>query len=119
MISGSFSGSDDRFIKSRCSPALHVLAETEDLSKRNELTGEAITIKLGSVRGSLIRQTVMSQTIVDPNSAEGVNSANNELLKDEIFELDTKYMSSSINAMEEYAIAEIEKRTINELEGGQ
>ena len=86
--------------------------------KRNELTGEAITIKLGSVRGSLIRQTVMSQTIVDPNSAEGVNSANNELLKDEIFELDTKYMSSSINAMEEYAIAEIEKRTVSELEGG-
>ena len=86
--------------------------------KRNELTGEAITIKLGSVRGSLIRQTVMSQTIVDPNSAEGVNSANNELLQEEIFEVDTKYMSSSINAMEEYAIAEIEKRTVSELEGG-
>ena len=86
--------------------------------KRNELTGEAITIKLGSVRGSLIRQTVMSQTIVDPNSAEGVNSANNELLQEEIFEVDTKYMSSSINAMEEYAIAEMEKRTVSELEGG-
>ena len=87
--------------------------------KRNELTGEAITIKLGSVRGSLIRQTVMSQTMVDPNSAEGANSANNELLQEELFDLDTKYMSSSINAMEEYTIAEMEKRTVNELEGGQ
>lgn len=85
--------------------------------KRNELTGQAISIKLGSVRGSLIRQTVLSQTIVPANSAEAAITADNARLQAELDDMNTRLISSSISGMETYTIDEIEKYTINELEG--
>lgn len=85
--------------------------------KRNELTGEVISIKLGSVRGSLIRQTVMSQTIVDPNSVEGKNAVNNMKTQQEFEETFTRLMGVSIAGMEAFVIIALERRTINELEG--
>lgn len=85
--------------------------------KRNELTGQAISIKLGSVRGSLIRQTVLSQTIVSPNSADAIVAADNARLQAELDDMNTRLISSSISGMETYTIDEIEKYTINELEG--
>ena len=85
--------------------------------KRNELTGEVISIKLGSVRGSLIRQTVMSQTIVDPNSVEGKNAVNNAKLQQELEEAYMKIMSSSISGMMTFTINQLEEHTIDELEG--
>lgn len=85
--------------------------------KRNELTGEVISIKLGSVRGSLIRQTVMSQTIVDPNSVEGKNVVNNAKLQQELEEAYLKIMSSSISGMMTFTINQLEEHTIDELEG--
>ena len=87
--------------------------------KRNELTGQAISIKLGSVRGSLIRQTVLSQTITNPNTVEGKNAANNMMMQAEIETAYTAIMAGSISGMESFSISDIEKRTINELEGGQ
>lgn len=85
--------------------------------KRDELTGEAIQIKLGSTRGSLIRSTVMSQTIVSPNSVEGKNVDNNNVLQDELFDMHTRLMSTNLSMMQGYTINEISQRTISELEG--
>lgn len=85
--------------------------------RRNELTGEAIQITLGNTRRSLIRQTVMSQTIVSPNSVEGKNVAATQSVQQELYNTQTALMSMSIAGMEAFSIAELERRTINELEG--
>ena len=85
--------------------------------RRNELTGEAISITLGNCRGSLIRQTVLSQTIVPNNSIEAKQEAAIAQVQQELFETNTRIMSQSIANMEEYAISDIEKRSIAQLEG--
>lgn len=85
--------------------------------KRNELTGEGITIKLGSTQRSLIRATVLSGTIVSPNSVEGTNVANNQALESEIEDTQTIIMAESIEKMELFKVSDLEKRTITELEG--
>ena len=85
--------------------------------KRNELTGEILSVKLGNSRKSLIRSTVMSQTIVSPNSVEGKNTLNNQTMQEEIYDSQTRLMSESIAGMETFQISDLEKRTINELEG--
>ena len=85
--------------------------------KRNELTGEVLSIKLGNNRRSLIRSTVMSQTIVSPNSVEGKNTLNNSELQQELYDTQTGLMGESIAGMEAFSINELELRTINELEG--
>lgn len=85
--------------------------------KRNELTGEILSVKLGNSRKSLIRSTVMSQTIVSPNSVEGKNTLNNQTMQEEIYDSQTRLMSESIAGMETFQISDLEGRTINELEG--
>ena len=85
--------------------------------RRNELTGEAISITLGNSRGSLIRQTVLSQTIVPNNSIEAKQEAAIAQVQQDIFDTNTKIMSQSIANMEQFAISDIEKRTIAQLEG--
>ena len=85
--------------------------------RRNELTGEAIQITLGNTRRSLIRQTVMSQTIVSPNSVEGKHVAAMQSMQAELYNTQTALMSMSIAGMEAFSVAELERRTINELEG--
>lgn len=85
--------------------------------RRNELTGEAISITLGNSRGSLIRQTVLSQTIVPNNSIESKQEAAIAQVQQELFDTNTKIMSQSIANMEEFAISDIEKRSIAQLEG--
>ena len=85
--------------------------------RRNELTGEAISITLGNSRGSLIRQTVLSQTIVPNGSIEAKQEAAIQQVQQELFDTNTKIMSQSIANMEEYAISEIEKRSVAQLEG--
>lgn len=85
--------------------------------RRNELTGEAIQINLGNTRKSLIRQTVMSGTIVSPNSVEGKNTANNQSIQQELFDTQTAIISKDIAGMELFSIAELERRTILQLEG--
>lgn len=85
--------------------------------RRNELTGEAVQIVLGNTRRSLIRQTVMSGTICSPNSVEGKNSLNAQNLQEELYTTQTSLMAESINGMELFSIAELERRKINELEG--
>lgn len=86
--------------------------------RRNELTGEALEITLGNMRGSLIRQTVMSGTIVSPNSVEGKNTTNNQTIQQELYTTQTSLMNKDIAGMELFPIADIEQRAINELEGG-
>lgn len=85
--------------------------------RRNELTGEAISIVLGNSRGSLIRQTVLSQTIVPNNSIEAKQEAAIAQVQQELFDTNTTIMSQSIGNMQDYAISDIEKRSIAQLEG--
>ena len=85
--------------------------------RRNELTGEAISIVLGNSRGSLIRQTVLSQTIVPNNSIEAKQEAAIAQVQQDLFDTNTTIMAQSIANMEDYAISDIEKRTIAQLEG--
>lgn len=85
--------------------------------RRNELTGEAVQLALGNTRASLIRQTVMSQTIVSPNSVAGKNTANNQTVQQELFNTQTALMSQNIDGMELFSISDLERRSINELEG--
>ena len=85
--------------------------------RRNELTGEAISIVLGNSRGSLIRQTVLSQTIVPNNSIEAKQEAAIAQVQQELFDTNTTIMAQSIGNMQDYAISDIEKRSIAQLEG--
>ena len=85
--------------------------------RRNELTGEAISITLGNTRRSLIRQTVMSGTICSPNSVEGKNTNNVMSVQRELYATQTALMGQSIDNLELFAIADTERRTIKELEG--
>lgn len=85
--------------------------------KRNELTGEILQVKLGNNRRSLIRSTVMSQTIVSPNSVEGKNVINNQTLQEQLFDTQTSLMNQSIAGMELFRISDLERRTITQLEG--
>lgn len=85
--------------------------------RRNELTGEALQITLGNTRQSLIRSTVMSGTIVSPNSPEGKNTLITESLSKELYDTQTALMSKNISGMETFSIADLERRTIAELEG--
>lgn len=85
--------------------------------RRNELTGEAISIVLGNSRGSLIRQTVLSQTIVPNNSIEAKQEAAIAQVQQDLFDTNTTIMAQSISNMQDYAISDIEKRTIAQLEG--
>lgn len=87
--------------------------------RRNELTGEAIQITLGNSRRSMIRSTVMSQTIVSPNSVEGKNAAATQAVQKELYNTQTALMGMSIAGMEAFKISDLERRTIAELEGGQ
>lgn len=85
--------------------------------KRDELTGNVLSIKLGSVRGSLIRQTVLSQTIVAPDSAEFATSAKAQQLQQELDETNLRLVSANIGSMETFTINALEEYTINQLEG--
>lgn len=85
--------------------------------RRNELTGEIIELALGNTRRSLIRSTVMSHTIVSPNSIEGKNAMISQSLQQQLYDTQTAIMSKDINGMETFKISDIERRKINELEG--
>lgn len=71
--------------------------------RRNELTGEAISITLGNTRNSLIRSTVMSQTVSSGNSIADKQAATLEALRQDtaaaleelnerVAELETEYV---------------------------
>lgn len=82
--------------------------------KRDELTGEAIQITLGNTRNSLIRQTVLSQTISSPNSVQGKIEAN---MQREIDNLQLKQLSNWDGAYN-YTWQEAESFTWEEIENG-
>lgn len=94
---------------------LNIYVEMKIVSiRRNELTGEIIAITLGNTRRSLIRSPVMSQTIVSANSATDKLAVS---LQQQLIEMQTDLMASSISGMETFRITDLERRTINELEG--
>lgn len=75
--------------------------------RRNELTGEAISITLGNTRNSLIRSTVMSQTVSSGNSIADKQAATIEALRQET--------SSAIESLNE-RVSELEAEYV-EIEG--
>lgn len=75
--------------------------------RRNELTGEAISITLGNTRNSLIRSTVMSQTVSSGNSIADKQAATIEALRQET--------SSAIESLNE-RVSELETEYV-EIEG--
>ena len=83
--------------------------------KRNELTGEAIQITLGNTRSSLIRQTVLSQTIVAPNAAESKMAAS---MQRELDNLQLKQMSTW-GGIYNYTWAEAGKNTWEDIKNGK
>ena len=83
--------------------------------KRNELTGEAIQITLGNTRNSLIRQTVLSQTITNPNSTQGKVEAN---MQREIDNLQLKQMSTW-GGCKRYTWAQLKKYKWEEIKNGR
>ena len=94
---------------------LNIEVEMKIISiRRNELTGEIIALTLGNTRRSLIRSPVMSQTIVSANSATDKLAVS---LQQQLIEMQTDLMASSISGMETFRITDLERRTINELEG--
>ena len=83
--------------------------------KRNELTGEAIQITLGNTRSSLIRQTVLSQTIVAPNAAESKMTAS---MQRELDNLQLKQMSTW-SGIYSYVWSEAGKNTWEDIKNGK
>ena len=60
--------------------------------RRDELTGEALQVVLGTARGSFIRSPVMSQTIVASNTVLGKQELEMQSMQNEIENLNLKQM---------------------------
>ena len=68
------------------------------------------SIELGSVKSSITGRPAYSNTVSDGQSI-------NDKLQEELKDTRKKLISSNIGAMEEFTIEELERYTINELEG--
>lgn len=88
---------------------LEIISKTFDVVAQK--TSE---IQIGSFRNAITRRSYMSDTVSSGGSVEDKNAA---ALSQAIFSTNTAVMSASISGMEVFAISELEKRTINELEG--
>ena len=80
----------------------------------DRVTGEILSMTLGSLRASLIRPSFMGATVSNGRSQEDKQAAATTAA---LYDLTTKQISLSIRSMAAYAISELEKRTISELEG--
>lgn len=60
--------------------------------RRDEITGEALQVVLGTARGSFIRSPVMSQTIVASNTVLGKQELEMQSMQNEIVNLNLKQM---------------------------
>lgn len=86
--------------------------------RRNELTGEAIQVVLGTARGSLIRSPVMSQTIVTNGTVLGKQEKIMQSMQSEIENLKLKQMHTW-GGMKAYKWADVQQYTWGEIKNGK
>lgn len=86
--------------------------------RRNELTGEAIQVVLGTARGSLIRSPVMSQTIVANGTVLGKQEKIMQSMQSEIENLKLKQMHTW-GGMKAYKWADVQQYTWGEIKNGK
>ena len=86
--------------------------------RRNELTGEAIQVVLGTARGSLIRSPVCSQTIVPNGSVEAKQAQTIKDMQTEIENVKLKSMKYW-NGMKNYTWADVKKYKWEEIKNGE
>lgn len=86
--------------------------------RRNELTGEAIQVVLGTARGSLIRSPVMSQTIVANSTVLGKQEKIMQSMQSEIENLKLKQMHTW-GGMKAYKWADVQQYTWGEIKNGK
>ena len=85
--------------------------------RRNELTGEALQVVLGTSRGSFIRSPVMSQTIVANGTVLGKQELEMQAMHKEIANLNLKQMRTW-GGMKEYKWADVKQYTWGEIING-
>ena len=88
---------------------LEIISKTYDVVAQK--TSE---IQIGSFKSAITRRQYMADTV---SSGSTVGDKSSAALEQGIYDSNTKTMASNISDMECYAIAEIEKRSIAELEG--
>lgn len=86
--------------------------------RRDELTGEAIKVVLGTARGSLIRSPVMSQTIVANGTVLGKQEKIMQSMQSEIENLKLKQMHTW-GGMKAYKWADVQQYTWGEIKNGK
>lgn len=90
-------------------------ANVEIISKTYDVVSQQTQeIQIGSLRNAITRQPYMAGTVSSGQSAIDKAAA---ALSSQIYDNNTHIMSASISGMETFIISELEKRTINELEG--
>ena len=88
---------------------LEIISKTFDV-----VAQKTMEIQIGSFKNAITRRPFMSDTVSSGNSA--VDKSTSALAQD-IYATNTSIMAASISGMEIFAISELEKRTIAELEG--
>lgn len=86
--------------------------------KRDELTGDALQIVLGTARGSFIRSPVMSQTIVANGTVLGKQEAEMESMKTQMETMKLKQMRYWLGA-KSYTWADVKKYKWEEIKNGE
>lgn len=82
--------------------------------RRDELTGEALQVVLGTSRGSFIRSPVMSQTIVANGTVLGKQEAEMQAMKEQIDDMKIKQMRHW-SGTKAYSWAEVKNYTWREI----
>lgn len=85
--------------------------------RRDELTGEALQVVLGTSRGSFIRSPVMSQTVVANGTVLGKQELEMQAMQKEIVNLNLKQMRTW-GGMKAYKWAEVQQYTWGEIING-
>lgn len=88
---------------------LEIISKTYDVVAKK--TSE---IQIGSFKDAITRRAYMTDTVSTGSSVSDKSSA---ALSQDIYAANTNTMAASISGMETFTIAELEKRTISELEG--
>ena len=86
--------------------------------RRDELTGEALQVVLGTSRGSFIRSPVLSQTIVPNGSVEAKQAQTIKDMQTEIENVELKSMKYW-NGIKNYTWADVKKYTWEEIKNGK
>ena len=88
---------------------LEIISKTFDV-----VSMKTIEISLGNFKSAITRRPFMSETVT---SGQSPYDKQNIAVNNQIYDDNTRIMSSNISGMELFPISEIQQRTINQLEG--